>query len=187
MKRTVAMAAGIAFAGLSLIGCGGDEPGSNTPVAAPTSTSITGEPVPDSAPSAGKPGPVNPVDFRREDEVGFYVEFRSPTGALQCTYTFAKGMADFSPPDATCVVNGRTAAPDGVECDDQNWTGATLWQETSGYQCTIAWKPTANFKVLEYGQTITVDKFTCASERTGMSCTQANAGFEVSLDGVTLH
>ncbi|CAM3854753.1 hypothetical protein [Smaragdicoccus niigatensis] len=186
MKRSAAIPVGVALAGLVLAGCGGTGSTPKVSPAAPTTTAITGEPVPASAPAAGKPGPVNPVDFRREDEAGYYIEFRSPSGALQCTFTFAKGMADFSPPDATCVVNGRKAVPDDIKCDDKNWTGATLWQDKSGYQCNVEWKPTAAFKVLDYGQTITVDKFACTSERTGISCTEANAGFQISLDGVKL-
>lgn len=158
-----------------------------TPTATPTpsASSSTVEPKPKpankSATTAAEPAPPGPVaveanQFRLSDLPAGHYGFASPSGNIKCVATSGSVNCEMSTVQWMSDAEARKAC-DGVG-------------ELAGLSMIRSQRPTLRCAgdplfeslppTLEYGQKITVAPFTCLSQTTGMTCTDAGTGHSFS-------
>lgn len=159
----------------------------DSPTATPTpsASSSTAEPKPKpankSATTAAEPAPAGPVAveanrFRLSDLPAGHYGFASPSGNIKCVATSGSVNCEMSTVQWMSDAEARKAC-DGVG-------------ELAGLSMIRSQRPTLRCAgdplfeslppTLEYGQKITVAPFTCLSQTTGMTCTDAGTGHSFS-------
>jgi len=148
-------------------------PAASTAPSAPTVTvTVTPAPAPAPAPTAVAQ-PDGPSSFR------------SPSGNINCTLSTPGGDNA-----ARCEVVAHTwvAPPRSLDCHLAWGDRFHVTQgDGAGFNCYGQEFPTAE-QTLAYGQTRSLGTITCASEYTGMTCTDSSTGhyFRVSRDSYEL-
>jgi hypothetical protein len=108
--------------------------------------------------------------------------FQSPSGNIGCVV--GAGLA-------RCDIQERswTAPPKPASCLDDYGNGVEVIGGHPGeYTCAGDSVFTPNARVLQYGDKITKNRFTCTSKTTGMRCANRNSGhgFFISRESVKL-
>lgn len=142
---------------------GGEEPSASTTTSAPAA------PEPTSDPGDGpEPGTETVA---------------SPSGNITC---------EVSPSGAECGIAALAAEPAPVGgCDGAQGYVVTLTSEGVSVPCVssgdLPTKADATIDILDYGQTVTVNNFTCDSTEAGMKCTDTSTGkgFTLARAGIT--
>jgi hypothetical protein len=116
-----------------------------------------------------------------------YYQFQSPSGDIACAMG-SLGNKAF----ASCEITDHTwvAPPRPDRCEGEWGDRFELRQGTPpGLICSSDTLRGSNLPTLTYGSTWTVNPLTCASEPTGMTCTDGGTGhyFRVSRDSYELH
>lgn len=108
-----------------------------------------------------------------------FLTFQSPSGNIQCGIFLGPGALVRC--DMTELAPSFTQRPVGCEFD---WGHSFAVEETSeqGYLACVSDAVTdGNAMVLGYGRSVSLGPFTCASEKTGMTCTNAQGhGFAIA-------
>ncbi|MGW4632578.1 DUF6636 domain-containing protein [Nocardia sp. NPDC004415] len=206
MRATIMMAAVVALTGV-LAACG-PEQGSSAPSTVAQPSGAPGTAQPSSAPDSGSPGSATsdspdptvvppdspaPVDSRftpvdagkyRLDDSYF---FQSPTGNIKC------GILAYAPNGVGCqLAQTNHITPKLPNCTDapNRKVAAHLYAGKSELLCTSQGifvgipqdGSAAGGVVLNYGESLTVDGYTCASSSQGVRCTAGDHGFAISVD-----
>lgn len=107
-----------------------------------------------------------------------WITFQSPSGNIRCVMTDIGGT-----PSAACRLDELTRTFDTPPDDcDGDW-GAGFAVEADGpgrLSCYTDLPPEEDARVLPYGVAVQLAGITCASERTGVTCTnEGGGGFSV--------
>ncbi|MFE1595185.1 hypothetical protein [Nocardia sp. NPDC058705] len=151
----------------------GEAPGTQAPTAAPG----TG-----SAPTDGRFTPVDASKYRID---GSY-HFQSPTGNIKC------GVLAMAPLGVGCqLIKANIITPKLPNCTDapDRKVATHLYEGKSEFWCTsqgiFIGFPTdgvSGGKVLNYGESLTVNGYTCTSSTQGVRCVEGRHGFAISAD-----
>jgi hypothetical protein len=136
----------------------------------------------DGEPSASAPATAPSAEPTEGPEPG--TEFvASPSGNISC---------EVSPSGAECGIATLAAEPAPAEdCDGVQGYVVSLTSEGVSLPCLspdeLPAEAGATVEVLDYGQTITVNNFTCDSTESGMTCTDTSTGkgFTLARAGIT--
>ncbi|WNB86742.1 hypothetical protein [Cellulomonas sp. ATA003] len=135
------------------------------------------------APAPTDPGPTAPAPTAGPGTSADAGTFASPSGNIAC---------EIGADAATCTIADSTAEPVTVEgCAGpvgQVVTVTAAGSETPCITGAIPGPAAPGTPVLDYGQSATVDDFTCESEESGMTCRHepSGAGFTLARAGVEL-
>ncbi|MEP7763278.1 hypothetical protein [Sanguibacter sp. 25GB23B1] len=151
------------------VSLGSDDPEASGDAEPSPSVSATQTPAPGAEPSAGpEPGTESVA---------------SPSGNITC---------EVSPSGAECGIATLTSEPAPADdCDGVQGYVVSLTSEGVSLPCVSPDElPTAAgaaVEVLDYGQNITVNNFTCDSTESGMTCTDTSTGkgFTLARAGIT--
>lgn len=144
---------------------GGDAAGQTPAASADAGTGAAAE---TTAPPAG------------EDLSGVVFDFVSPSGNIACDIDGERALCGIAAFDyAEEIPEAETRACEGTVGHYLQVTaeGASLVCDTSGQPPAVA----PGTAVLDYGQTESVDGFTCESSETGMSCTHDETGYSFAV------
>jgi hypothetical protein len=108
-----------------------------------------------------------------------YVEFRSPTGNIQCAiYSDASGASARC--DMSALTPSYTTRPAGCEFD---WGSSFAVNDTGKGMLACVSDPAASAGagVLPYGEAVSLGGISCVSAKTGMTCTNGDGhGFSIA-------
>jgi hypothetical protein len=102
------------------------------------------------------------------------IEFTMPSGNVGCLYTPAGGTDVYEPKDGGPELVCERIEPSYVTVILTGEGEAEVIEDPGEQSCCGA------ENIFEYGNTITLEGFVCASERTGLIC-QSEAGFGFSM------
>ncbi|MFC6011746.1 hypothetical protein [Nocardia lasii] len=162
---------------------GAGSPGEGSPGSpAPSGPVPTAAPITSPAPASGGFTPVDASKFLID---GSYY-FQSPTGNVKC------GVLVMAPYGVGCQLGQAKFLPAALpNCTDapNRKVAAHLYQGTSELLCTsqgifIGFPPggPSGGTVLNYGESLTVHGYTCASSTQGVRCVAGEHGFAISAD-----
>ncbi|MBD8505343.1 hypothetical protein HT102_02425 [Hoyosella sp. G463] len=204
-KNTIGRVAGGALACIMLVGCangmGGDADSAGpTASAAPGTNAVdlpaTSEPVQqEGSPTEQGTVAVASLDPFTDGEV---VSFESPSGNILCWFgprlAGSHGPEGRNSPAVACQIkSAEEPRPPRPEHCDENiaWYLSAVLLDGEAMKGTCsngAIAPTGPSAALEYGQHLTAQGVRCASEASGVTCTDlgSGAGFRIAREGVDL-
>ena len=133
--------------------------------------------------SASTPAAVEPTSDAGDGPEPGTETVASPSGNITC---------EVSPSGAECGIASLASEPAPVAgCDGAEGYVVTLTSEGVSVPCVSAEdrpaKADATIGILDYGQAVTVNNFTCDSTEAGMKCTDTSTGkgFTLARAGIT--